>query len=280
MGEHRRATPTSAAGGSTTGPCCRYHTLVESWLANLAPSDRVSGEQLKERLTGLRSWHTDLGLDNSGTTGDSLKRLIRGDSRYHGERSKGQALPITLPVLRWVVDAIRSDHNLFGGTGSALSLTAAYTLAFAAFLRCANFTHRGGDFDPAFDLCRHHVHLETDTPYIHVPASKTDVFRQGVDVNLPTGIPDDLSPVNAIRELVAASQPNLWCHCSPSAVSTHASGLALREARIGAKFTGHSFRRGAATWAASVGCSESEIQAMGRWKSDCLKAYIDRVRTE
>ena len=36
----------------------------------------------------------------------------------------------------------------------------------------------------------------------------------------------------------------------------------------------HSFRIGAATWAASQGYSEQQIQAMGRWKSTAFKRYI------
>ena len=36
----------------------------------------------------------------------------------------------------------------------------------------------------------------------------------------------------------------------------------------------HSFRIGAATWAAAQGYSEQQIQAMGRWKSMAFKRYI------
>ena len=36
----------------------------------------------------------------------------------------------------------------------------------------------------------------------------------------------------------------------------------------------HSFRIGAATYAASLGFSENAIQTMGRWKSDAIKRYI------
>jgi len=39
--------------------------------------------------------------------------------------------------------------------------------------------------------------------------------------------------------------------------------------------TGHTFRRGAATWAAEVGMAEHEIQTLGRWQSDAYKAYIE-----
>ena len=46
-------------------------------------------------------------------------------------------------------------------------------------------------------------------------------------------------------------------------------------AGLSAKFDkGHSFRIGGATLAAASGCSDSQIQAMGHWKSGAFKKYI------
>ena len=39
-------------------------------------------------------------------------------------------------------------------------------------------------------------------------------------------------------------------------------------------YKGHSFRIGAATLAAQQGCSDAQIRAMGRWKSESFKKYI------
>ena len=35
-------------------------------------------------------------------------------------------------------------------------------------------------------------------------------------------------------------------------------------------YGGHSFRRGAATWAGSVGLSDYDIKMLGYWSSDCF----------
>ena len=40
-------------------------------------------------------------------------------------------------------------------------------------------------------------------------------------------------------------------------------------------FSGHSFRRGAASSAAAVGFSDYEIQQLGRWRGDSYKLYLD-----
>ena len=40
-------------------------------------------------------------------------------------------------------------------------------------------------------------------------------------------------------------------------------------------YSGHSFRRDAATWAKQAGIPDSDIQLLGRWKSDAYKRYIE-----
>ena len=40
-------------------------------------------------------------------------------------------------------------------------------------------------------------------------------------------------------------------------------------------FTGHSFRRGGATWAFQSGLPGELIQVMGDWSSDCYKRYLE-----
>ena len=41
-----------------------------------------------------------------------------------------------------------------------------------------------------------------------------------------------------------------------------------------APFTLHSLCAGAATTAAAVGCSEHQVQRLGRWSSQCYRRYI------
>ena len=65
---------------------------------------------------------------------------------------------------------------------------------------------------------------------------------------------------------------------SPLSRNSFISLLKNRLASIGLDrtlYSGHSFRRGAATSAAAVGYSDYEIQLLGRWRSDAYKLYID-----
>ncbi|SOV02995.1 uncharacterized protein UDID_18103 [Ustilago sp. UG-2017a] len=45
-------------------------------------------------------------------------------------------------------------------------------------------------------------------------------------------------------------------------------------------YLGHSFRRGAATWAAANGADADTIRALGRWRSDCFRRYVDKSVAE
>ena len=49
----------------------------------------------------------------------------------------------------------------------------------------------------------------------------------------------------------------------------------LKGLGLSGHYSGHSFRRGAATSAREAGLSDDEIQFLGRWKSDSYKLYID-----
>ena len=65
---------------------------------------------------------------------------------------------------------------------------------------------------------------------------------------------------------------------SPLSRSIFISTLKTRLLAIGldlSSYSGHSFRRGAASTAAAVGYADHEIQLLGRWRSDAYKLYIN-----
>ncbi|GFZ43606.1 hypothetical protein JCM24511_01326 [Saitozyma sp. JCM 24511] len=219
-------------------------------------------------------------MDKDDIANRRVERVIAGANRFHGNTSRQQPLPITLPILRKLVAVIRRSPHIYGGPVSSLAVIAAFTLAFSCFMRMGEFTY--DTFDPRFDLRRDSVQVLPDDYKITIPASKTDPFRVGITVVIPKG-PADICPRRALSAWLSASPSPPAGPLFRSATGTFGRSMlsrflsrSLTDAGFASHlFTGHSFRRGAATWAASIGMSATEIKTLGRWNSDCYRLYVD-----
>lgn len=206
-----------------------------------------------------------------------LKRIIVGVRRFHGETRTQKRRPITKDLL------LQMLPHLDQRTREGATLYAAFCLAFAGFLRVGEFTYsaedrKTADFSKWF-LTRRSVRLFDDHMELTLPVSKTDPFRRGVTLNISAS-DDDACPVKALRHLFR------WKASLNSPLFETASGFS-RELVIGqvrqilallgvtGHYSGHSFRRGAATSAREAGLSDDEIMLLGRWKSDAYRLYVD-----
>ena len=113
---------------------------------------------------------------------------------------------------------------------------------------------------------------------LNIKASKTDPFQHGVSIFLgKTG--NRLCPVAALAAYLAirGNQPGPFFQFRDGRpLSRERFAIKVREALTEAgleasKFTGHSFRIGAATTAAARGVEDSLIKTLGRWESS---AYV------
>jgi hypothetical protein len=171
-------------------------------------------------------------------------------------------------------------------------LYAAFCVAFPGFLHAGEFTWSLkdqtdlGQFGFAcLHVTRQSITFATDRSrvYLCIPASKSDTFRHGVTITLAaTG--DSACPVAALQNLFEKfPQPDpsdplfTRAHDRPFSRQYLIAALraCLKRLGIGGHYSGHSFRRGAATSAHRAGLSDSEIQMLGRWHSDAYKRYID-----
>ena len=95
----------------------------------------------------------------------------------HGEPEKREKLLITGDVLIKLLRKVDTTNEV------QATLHAAYSIAFAAFLRAGEFTYKQGDMqDPSFDswyLTRKSVDLREHRMILSLPSSKTDPFRRG-----------------------------------------------------------------------------------------------------
>ena len=143
----------------------------------------------------------------------------------------------------------------------------------------------GQEFDPEADLSEGDIALDDlvnpTVIRVHIKASRTDPFRQGVFVYLgATG--NDLCPVAAVSAYLAirAREPGpFFRFASGAALTREALVEQLRSALSQfdmdvSPYSGHSFRIGAATTAAAVGLEDSLIKTLGCWQSVAYQLYV------
>ncbi|KAJ1029094.1 hypothetical protein NDA18_002722 [Ustilago nuda] len=286
------ASTRSRAGGSAA----TFHTFCAFTFGPTVPCLPASGLQLlewlgsmsaechpfhsaKHELSHLCSHHVDLGLTLDGFGCSRLEQALRGYKHLHGDQTTGPKLPMTLPLLRRIVIAIDTLADLPQHDRQVYK--EAFTLAFACFL-CSSEVVWECSSDPAVILQVASVALESGHAVITLLASKTDPFRLGIKVvALLVGRPE--CPFSHLKPLLSrpASFPLFGLGPSQSAPLSRAVFVSTLRQAIAASglspsaYAGHSFQRGAATWAASLGANADTIQCLGRWNSDCFRHYID-----
>ncbi|TFY57507.1 hypothetical protein EVJ58_g6982 [Rhodofomes roseus] len=261
---------------------------VMEWVAYLG-GRALQPKTIKSYVSALRSLHVDADMPFDVCESPVVQRLIRGIKRYHGERERNPKMPITLAVLQQMSAALPSPAQSAGDA----SFAAAIKTAFAGFLRCGEFTvDRPASFTPATSLTRGSVQFfpSLEAPahvLLSLPSSKTDPFRRGVSVLIAAAPGTSTCAVAALQHLFTVDPRSPTAPLfvaddgSPLTRSNFITRLKLLLPAAGLDptgYSGHSFRRGAASSAAAAGYSDFEIQQLGRWRSDAYRLYIDIPR--
>ncbi|SAM63391.1 uncharacterized protein UBRO_20164 [Ustilago bromivora] len=251
-------------------------TLIE-WDAHHHASGK-SYNTVKRDLSMLRSWHVDFGLSTAAFDAERLDRVVRGFKRVVGNPLPVAKLPITLPLLRQLLRALPDtclcQHN-------CRMFRAAFCVAFACFLRAGELTWEAQGPNM---LTVSSVSFAANRSFttIALPAGKVDPFRRGTTLTA-SAVPLGVCPVAALHAIcrnrdareplfqLKGGQPfDCGCFVAMLRHCLEACGVSP------SAYSGHSFRRGAATWAAANGVDADTIRALGRWRSDCFRRYVDR----
>jgi len=247
---------------------------------------------MKPYLAGIKSYQHELGIECAAFADPRLEPMIPRIKRDHLEPERQIQTQLTQPHLLLLLRHLsRANYN-------DVATRAAFTLAFAAFLRVVEFSYKQrdltlGDAFPKWFLTKGSVKVQGRGAYIELtlPSSKTDPFRKGIKLTIAASL-DNPCPVCAMEEYLTRDthrpyQAPLFCIGSLEQEAFAREydihklhGVASRAGLDYGMWNAHSFRRDAATWAAQVGISETEIQTLGRWKSDPYKAYIEYSDTE
>ncbi|PPQ82917.1 hypothetical protein CVT24_008668, partial [Panaeolus cyanescens] len=257
---------------------------VAEWIGDMVFRG-LSASTIRSYISALRSLHVDLGLPYTACESPILQRVLRGAKRLLGNRQVLQKLPINLEILQKISSTLPSNPSI-----DDLVFDAAIKLAWSGFLRCGEFTVKG-KFSPSVNLARDSVEFkpsfdDADHLKLTLPASKTDTFRKGVTITISRAASGlSTCPVSSLKRLFHESptdtpqQPLFRLSNGDPLSRTHfISTLHERLKAVGidpSAYSGHSFRRGAATAANAAGYSDVEIQLLGRWRSDAYKLYID-----
>ena len=215
--------------------------------------------------------------------------MLRGIKLIQAKGAKEpRCLPNTLQHLSKLKQEWLSKGKYFDGT----MLWAAASLCFFGFMRSGELTIPSeSSYDMSAHLSFEDVSVDTvqnsKVLRIQLKASKTDPFRLGVDIFVGrTG--NELCPVSAVLSYMVRRGP------TPGPFFKFVSGVPLTRPKFVAevkealaiagvdsgRYSGHSFRSGAATTAASRGVGDTVIKMLGRWKSSAYQLYIKTPREQ
>ena len=210
-----------------------------------------------------------------------LNQVLRGVKVQAAQAGKKPrpCLPITPHKIRgvWMSDNPPFDNTMFW---------AAATTTFFGFCRSGEVTVESvSKYDPQIHLSFADVAVDNafspTVVSIQLKRSKADPFMRGVKLVL--GIThDDICPVTALLPYLAIRGPApgplfRWEDLSPLSKPKFVDHVrqALQSANVPAQlYSGHSFRIGVATTAASAGIPDSTIQTLGRWQSSAYLLYV------
>ncbi len=255
---------------------------IAEWITHLADRS-LKPNTIKSYLSSVRSLHTNASLPTNSTISPTIQHIFRGIKRIMGKSQKPK-LPITLDILQKLAAVGGQQSDIENAT-----FDAAIKLAWSGFLCCGKFTVANGTkFNPLIHLLHSCIQFipSIDNPThlrLSLPASKTDPGITILIARAPANSPT--CPVKALWKVWlmrpdAEPQEPLFTDAMGAALS-HTSFIKVLKQRIAAigpdesLYSGHSFRRGAATSEASVGYTDYEIQLLGHWHSDAYKLYID-----
>ena len=241
-------------------------------------ADRLHHSSIKTYLSGVRSLNIDYGFPDPFTNHLQLQCLLRGIKHHQGSNLP-QRQPVTaelMSVLHRSLDFANPDNVM---------LWAACCLGFFGFLRASEFTVNG-PFDPTLHLTTTDIQVDSLTNpqsfRVFIKCTKTDPFHKGCFIFLGCGS-FPLCPVVSLLNYFHLHGPGagplfVYQDGTPLSRPQLSSFLQtiLQLAGVPGKFSGHSFRIGAATTAATRGVPDHLIKTMGHWSSE---AYLLYVRT-
>ena len=240
---------------------------------------RTSGFQhLKHLLHSVKFLHQALDIrfpEDSfqlDVTMQGLKRRLA--------KAPFQVLPITPKVLRDIYQHLDMRKT------EDLALWCSYLICFYGLLRKKNAVPGSEQHNPSKVISRRHisVNLASNRVYLYVGFSKTNQFgAKDLVVPIPGNSDPALDLVRHIHELfsrvnVSDESPAFSYgarnYVSYNKFTQRLKKLLTKAGYTAASYSGHSFRRGGASFLHACGGTALMVQASGDWTSSCFTRYL------
>jgi hypothetical protein len=241
----------------------------------------LSASSIPNYLNVIRLLHLEAGLVNPLEGNFELNMLKRGIRRVKGV-PPCQKEPITIEILRQMYGHLELAKP------ADLSFWSVALIAFFGFLRKSSVLPDSQNFDAKKTLLRSDVSkLCLSSFVLQCRHSKVVQFEKKV-LMLPYVACNDLSlcPVRALLAHFGASplgarRPlfNYLCMGRECAMTqadfvSRLKSLLCKVSVKAADYSAHSFRRGGASYAFTIGMSPLQIKLRGDWGSDAYERYI------
>lgn len=229
----------------------------------------LGGIKYLHAATGHEFPTDDFGLDE---TLQGLKRRLKGTPRM--------ALPIDPVILRRMYQYINTNNKF------DLAMWCGYLVAFYCLFRKANVVPKDSAFDPSSILTRSDIEVDEcgRRVLVYVNFSKTNQYMKEFHV-IPVPANSDpaldlfrhmkllFSQVNALETAPAFSYSKT-SFVNHKSYTVKLKALLTRAGLDPALYSGHSFRRGGASYLYSIGGTTLMVQTLGDWSSQVFTRYL------
>ncbi|CAC5398563.1 unnamed protein product [Mytilus coruscus] len=230
-------------------------------------------------LNIIKHLHKANGQDKPISGNWQIQKVSNGVRRSIGDAQKGAELmtPRLLLIIKTYLD-LTSQNDI--------CIWSACLMGFYGILSPGNFLH-SEKFVEHRDIQICEVHYHRNDYIIELHWTKTVQFRERkLNIVLSSIVGHPLCPASAKKELLhfhfkrgAKEDAPLLCNLSYQMFITRINSILISN-DVKQHITGHSFRRGGATWCLRIGMSDTMIKDIGMWKSDVYKRYTSGPQQE
>lgn len=258
---------------ATTETLCHYAALL---------ARSLKYNSIKQYLNIVRILHLEWGFPNPLLDNFHLRCVLQGIRRQLGDVIR-RKLPITPPLLKVILSKLDIACAL-----DSVVWAACLTLFFGLLRRSNLMPRSPSSFDTSRHLRRQDITFHPWGARLHIRWTKTIQYGERcLSIPLPRLVGNVLCPVAALFRavnLTASASPD-----GPALVLPSSQGFPPLTSRVFVNrvreclqagqvdpvlYSGHSFRRGGATWAYKVGVDIETIRQLGDWRSTAFRDYV------